>query len=95
MKKTLLLLTAILTLTIAHGQTKKLDCYRGNYLTQKNGLKTANALEKKKFKEVTPLLSNTANIDTTKLKSTFIEFSKKYQKPIMQLTRIKLHIFFR
>ncbi len=80
MKKILLLLTAILTLTIAHGQTKKLDCYRGNYLTQKNGLKTANALEKKKYKEVTPLLSKTANIDTTKLKSTFIDLSKKYQK---------------
>lgn len=49
-------------------------------MTQKNGIKAVNALEHRKFKEITLLLSKTAIIDTIKLNSTFIDFSKKYQK---------------
>lgn len=82
MKKTLLLFAAILTLAIAHAQTKKLDCYRGNMYTQKNGLTITNALENKQFKKITPFLSKTANVDTTKLKLTFRDFAKKYQQLI-------------
>ena len=84
-------MTAVLSLTIAYGQTKKLDCYRGNYLTQKNGLKTTTAFEKNKVSDIFHLLSKTAIIDTTKIKSIYLDFSKKYKNlnKLSQTSRIE------
>lgn len=80
MKKNLIILIAFFSVSNLHGQIKKLDCYRGNYLTLKNGFKTANAFEQQDINEIYLLLSKTSDINLNKLKSISIDFSKKYKK---------------
>jgi hypothetical protein len=78
--KTLFILATMIFTGYLIGQTKKLDCFRGDYLTKQKGLKIIECLEGNKSSELIPLLSKSSAFGTPQLIRLQTDFLQRYKK---------------